>query len=175
MPRARRGPDGEMEDVLTVVCASCGDVGPSPFAQVGVYIAQHYARFHPGISVISWGEHYTAHMAPLRCDVCNDVVELPYWTHSCTPPIHDPKFAIIDHDGLWLLCDHCHGFLRSGQTAAWLKRMWQINVRQTPFLATIPLERKAAVRAVLVEKITLLDERLDDGERNTVESPGPTS
>ena len=167
-PRSAR-PGADFDVHYDVVCVTCGLVGMCPRYDVAETIIRHYAVEHPHERVSFGGTQFTATPAPRRCDTCNAVVELPYWTHVSDPPTS--VGAIIDHDGLWLICDPCHTLWAADNRAGIAQRSWRNVCEQSPFLNQAG--REDIVKASAMERLRLLFDRWDKGTRNTIEAPGP--
>lgn len=163
--------DGRFFDVaMSLECVTCGLLGVATNAQAAVLVATHFAQIHPGIHAQE-GREWVRYVAPLRCDICNDVVELPYWTHISTPPtIVGP---VVDNDGSWLVCDPCHALFAARDLNAMIERNVEIATIQTPGLAAAP-QVVAAMRALGEERLRLLFQRWDAGVRDTVAYPSCT-
>lgn len=154
--------DGETYSAHLLVEDSCGLIGAGPEEVVPELLAGHFHKHHPDVSALIEGVHFTIREAPMRCDVCNDTVELPWWNHVSDPPTHT-EFA-RDADGLWLLCDQCHGFFAADDTKGWLRHVVQVVKGQTT-LWSGSTEKEQDLRAWMWAILTELYENLDDGVR----------
>lgn len=119
-----------------------------------------------GAHLFREGHGYRLTKPAWRCDLCNAIVEPPYWTY--TTPV-----GVVqgDADGQWLVCDPCAAHVRSGDTSALVRRCVEGHTQLWLDLG-LPAE---TVRDVIGEKVTsFIAHRHPDAVRNTAhEQPGP--
>ena len=153
-------------DVRCLVCP--GLIDRVVRAEAPPAVAEHFRQHHPGIGLVE-GQHWEIRPAPLVCDTCLAVVELPWWEHISTPHTHVDGH--LDGDGIWLLCDTCHQLWGSGDLVGWVRRGWSVAVDRAPYLLQDPPTMQAESRRHLADTLRPLLERLDDGRRVTVRPP----
>lgn len=172
MPTSARG-DGPRAVHMLIDCRhGCGLIGGTPSYDVTRKVAQHFHSAHNALGRenptdtqrIVENVDFTVSPAPNRCDMCNEVVELPWWTHIADPPMGVMAGTIVDQDGRWLLCDTCHGYAEGKDVDAAVARNMEISARQSPGAHSIP-GLADQVRAETREMFALLFERLDPGRR----------
>jgi len=155
--------------VIDVRCLVCpGLIDRVPRAEAWPAAAEHYRQHHPGVALVE-GQHWEIRPAPLVCDTCLAVVELPWWEHVSTPHTHVGKER--DEDGIWLLCDTCHGLWRRGDLVGWVRHAWSVTVERAPWLLKDTPTIQAKSRRHLADMLRSLQERLDGGQRITVRPP----
>lgn len=171
MPESHLVGDENWHQHFTVRCLlGCGIVAQTPEPDVPQRVAVHFQLVHPDVQQpLRQNREWESFASPLRCDTCNEVVELPYWRHVSTPPTRS-SFT-FDADGLWLLCETCHDLRTRGDLAGWVQRHEAIAVEQSPILLTLPQVR-ATMRNERAAVMRQLLERLNDGEWISLPEPG---
>lgn len=87
---------------------------------------QHFQVDHGDQNVIIQGVDFTLSLAPARCDVCNVVLEPPFWEYAITA-----RQVPWDADGKWAVCDGCHLCIGARDEAALVARARSIGGAQT--------------------------------------------
>ncbi len=172
--KARRAPEGPAESVYVADCTSCGVIGHGLLesehgpSTVHPQILAHFESEHDQLGMIVEGMHYKIRPQPLLCDACQNVVELPYWTHQASQPINTDE--VVDSDGIWLLCDPCHDYLLNRRMIPWVRYIMKIVVTRQRHLAA-PHNRDLyyGTRAHMAGVTRELVQYLDDGRRNTLD------
>jgi len=110
-----------------------GLIASGPRNVLLMLVSNHFAEAHADTNLIVQNEAFTIEVAPLRCDVCNGVAELPYWTRTVTPE----QFA-GDADGKWLVCDPCEVLLKADDLQGLIDRHAEQSLIIAPTLAGDP-------------------------------------
>jgi hypothetical protein len=147
----------------TVECHTCGLIGQTPPQDVLRLAIDHFKRVHPDVKVIT-DDLWQAYESPPRCDTCNAIAELPYWSHRSDPPTDVGN--TIDVDGLWLVCGGCHDAWSARNLAGWVRRYMSVANDQMPKMINDP-EAQTLVRAEIARGYRLLFDRFDAGYRHT--------
>lgn len=147
----------------SVECTQCGLIGQTPLQDIARLMLGHFKRVHPDQKVIT-DDDWTAYESPPRCDTCNAIAELPYYTHVSSPPTNIGN--TVDTDGLWLVCQGCHDLWAARDLPGWIRRYMAVANDQMPKMIN-DSEARSIVRAEMVRGYRLLLERFDAGERHT--------
>jgi hypothetical protein len=161
----RSSSDGiNYDTTMNVHCTFCGLVAMCPKYDLVPVVAEHFLTKHPDLKRPTLGVHYRVFEAPVRCDSCGDVVELPFWTHISNPPTS--VLPTIDYDGRWAVCDTCHDLWVERDLAGLIDHHWEITMAQAPGLVRTP-DIEHQIKSVVAERYRLLFERWDGGTRET--------
>lgn len=138
----------------------CGEFAIAQEADVERMVAIHFALVHQQTGVIVEGIDFRRLLPVLRCDLCGEIAELPWWEHVADPPIREIDF---DDDGRWLACDPCHELLVRRDALALVERAWTNAQETSPGMVRSPvgseLKRSLTIQMHAVVKY------LDDGRR----------
>lgn len=104
-----------------------GLISSGPLQIVKRAIVNHFVERHPDLNLVVQDEAFRIDVAPLRCDLCNAVAEMPHWTYQVVP-----EQVAGDADGLWLICDTCHGLVQSNDYEGFLARWFASAEKQSP-------------------------------------------
>jgi len=160
------------DDVVEVHCQVCpGVIDVVSRSDIRQAAAEHYQQLHPGTGPVE-GRHFVVLDAPLVCDTCMSLVELPWWEHISTPPTHVGGHQ--DRDQRWILCTTCHGLWAGGDLIRWVRHAWAVAIDRAPWLAQGCPDVQADARAHLARTFQTLLQRLDAGRVVTlIEDRGP--
>lgn len=156
--------DGERwEPPYVVLCErGCGQIHIVPASGVHTTARRHFGARHPGLVMTS--SDYRYFPSPTRCDACLDVVEPPWWVHISDPPTNTS--VVIDHDGIWVVCDACHDLFAIRHVSALVRRHMDVAKANTPLLSQRP-DLAQTLRQEMAATMANLVINLDAGTRVT--------
>lgn len=142
----------------------CGEFNVVPTSDVTRAVATHFYFRHHRTGPLIEGRDFRIIKPPRRCDLCGITVELPWWEHTCDPPLTE----LDDLDGLWLVCDTCHELALQKAADKISERAWAFRKKASPGLTNAPYASQ--IKAAMHEQMVLVLSRLDAGRREELPS-----